>query len=299
VTSNSRVLSGGLFVIGTLSSMAVLAQGGPSGLHTPAGIMWMRGAGPPGAVAINPFVTPPANPNYIPYNGGKVIPYPRVYAFWWGNPSDFPPDTRDGIVDFFHIVNGTPYLNLLNQYLFGKEAYVHFAGNVFDYSAPPAQDPPTSEVVAEVYNVLTANGLKPDPTAFYAVYTSNFPPQNYYCAFHDIGTAPDGTVVHVMFIPNAENLPACWVQPPELSCNAHSNGLQAGVNSTAHELFETITDPNIDAWVNLSPSNLYNEIGDPCNFVYKHCVGLADGSKWQIQEIWSDRAEACRQTADE
>jgi len=297
MTSNRRVLSAGLFLIGTLSSMAVVAQSGPNGLHNPAGIMWMRGAAPPGATSIGPFTA--ISINNVPYNGGAVFPHPNVYAFWWGNSSDFPSDTRDGIDDFFHIVNGTAYIDLLNQYLFGQSPYVRFAGNVFDRSAPPTQDAPTSEVVLEVYNVLLASGLRPDPTAIYAVYTSDFPNENYYCAWHDVGTAPDGTLIHVMFVPNSQNQPLCWVQPPELSCNTHSNGLQAAMNSTAHELFETITDPNTNAWVNLSPSNPYNEIGDPCNFVYRHCVGLSDGTKWQLQMMWSDKAQACKQTAGE
>jgi hypothetical protein len=247
--------------------------------------MPMRGASPNAAAS--------TNPNNIPYLGGAVFPHPLVYAFWWGNPTDFPLDTHDGINHFFRALDGSAYMDLPNQYLFGKEANIHFGGNVYDYSAPPAQDPPTTEIVAEVCSVLQAHGMKPDPTALYAVYTSNFPPQNVYCAFHDIGACPDGTMMHVMFMPNAENLSACWVQPPELSCNSKSNGLQAAANSTAHELMESITDPNIDAWVNIPAG--YNEIGDPCNFLYKRCVNLSDGSKWQLQMIWSDKVEACRQ----
>jgi hypothetical protein len=62
-----------------------------------------------------------------------------------------------------------------------------------------------------------------------------------------------------------------------LSCNSESNGLQAAANSTAHELMESITDPNRDAWVDLT-GNVGNEIGDPCNFTYKRCVHLSDDS---------------------
>jgi hypothetical protein len=250
-----------------------------------AAVMSMHGASQNAAVA--------TNPNNIPYNGGKVSPHPLVYAFWWGKPTDFPLDTHDGINHFFRVLNGTAYMDLPNQYLFGKEAFVRFGGNIYDYSAPPTQDPPTSEVVGEICSVLQTNGMKPDPAAFYAVYVSNFPNENYYCAFHDLYPCADGTMVHVMYIPNSNDQPLCWVQPPELSCNTKSNGLQAAANSTAHELMEMITDPNLDAWVNIPAG--YNEIGDPCNFTYKRCVYLNDGSKWQLQEEWSDKVEACRQ----
>ena len=74
-------------------------QAASSSYHRP-GIHYQRGAGPASAT----------NPLNIPYSGGAVFQHPKVYAFWWGNPNDFPSDTQDGIDDFFHIVNGTPYL---------------------------------------------------------------------------------------------------------------------------------------------------------------------------------------------
>lgn len=71
-----------------------------------------------------------------------------------------------------------------------RVASVRFGSNLYDYSAPPTQDPSTIEIVTEVYNVLAANGVKPDPNALCAVYTSNFPNENYYCAFHDLAPSP-------------------------------------------------------------------------------------------------------------
>jgi hypothetical protein len=283
--SLGRVLLGAALLLGVaLWTVGYAGQAASNGQHR-SGIHSMRGAG----------LVAATNPLNIPYLGGAVFPHPKVYAIWWGNPADFPPDTQDGIDNFFRILNETPYLALANQYLFGKSAHVRFGGNLYDYSAPPTQDPSTTEIVTEVYNILSAQGVKPDPTAFYAVYTSNFPNEGYYCAFHGPAPSPDGTMIHVMFIPNSENQPACWVQPPELSCNSRSNGLQAAANATAHELMESITDPNIDAWVNMPAG--YNEIGDPCNFTYKRCVNLSDGSQWQLQEIWSNRVSACVQGA--
>jgi hypothetical protein len=236
------------------------------------------------------------NPNNIPYNGGPVLPHPTLYAFWWGNPSDFPHDTHDGIVGFFHALDGSAYMDLPNQYLFGKEANVRFGGNLYDYSAPPlVPDAIDAQgnfaVTPALCNALQTNGLKPDPNAIYVINTSNFPNENYYCAWHGWDNCPDGTIIQIVYIPNSQDQPLCWVQPPELSCNHHSNGLQAAANSTAHELMETITDPLLTAWVDSTG----NEIADQCAFTYKRCVNLSDGSKWQLQEIWSDKVEACRQ----
>jgi hypothetical protein len=257
-----------------------------------AEIMPMRGAKQSSAVNAAPAAA--SNPLNIPYLGGAVFANATTYAVWWGNPGDFAADERDGIDDILRYgFEGSPYLALADQYLFGRKAKTHFGGNLFDSSAPPTQDPPTSEIVTEVYNVLVDNGQKPDPSALYMVFTSNFPPQNNYCAFHDVGTGPDGTAIHVIFVPNAQNVSPCWVQPPELSCNHHSNGLQAAANSVAHELMESITDPNLDAWTTTDG----NEIGDPCNFTYKRCITLADESVWQLQMIWSNKVSACVQGA--
>jgi hypothetical protein len=276
------ILSAGLLWAASLWGATAVAQMTPASEH--AVVMPMRGAAPSAAR--------PNNPANMTYQGGPVFPHPTVYAMWWGNPADFPPDTHDGINHWFRVLNDTAYLALANQYMFGKEASVQFGGNLYDYSPPPTLDVPSTDIVAEVASVLKANGMKIDPHALYTVFTSNFPNEQYYCAYHDYVPAPDGTMVHVMYIPNSNNQPLCWVQPPELSCNTRSNGLQAAANATAHELMESMTDPDIDAWYNLT---LGIEVGDPCSFTYKRCVYLNDGSRWQLQMIWSNKAGACRQ----
>jgi len=268
-------------------------QAEPSSPNRPAGIMPKRDAIP--RPSVNAAASAAPNPLNIPYLGGPVLPKTTVYAIWWGNPADFASDERDGIDDILEDgFEGSPYLALANQYLFGQKAHVRFGGNLFDHSAPPTQDQPTSVFVTEVYNVLIENGEKPDPTAVYAIYASSSATPFPYCANHDYGIGPDGTAIHFFFVPNASDEPLCWVQPPELSCNHHSNGLQAAANSTAHELMESITDPNSDAWVSLPT---YNEIGDPCNFTYKRCVTLTNETVWQLQMIWSNKVSACVQGA--
>jgi hypothetical protein len=270
-----------------LAAAAAIAQAAPASEHRPQ-YLYMRGVNSTAA---------PSNPQNMEYHGGAVFASSKTYAIWWGEPSDFSRDDRDGIDDILQDgFEGSVYLAIVNQYLFGKKAHTRFGGNFFDHSAPPTQDPPTTEIVAEVYKVLSNYGVTPDPTAIYSVYTSNFPNQNYYCAFHDYGTSPDGTLIHVIYVPNirgsAVAIAGCAVAPPDLSCNSHSVATQAAANSTAHELLESITDPNNDAWWNVE---FNNEIGDPCNFTYKRCVNLSNGTKWQLQEIWSNKAGACRQ----
>jgi hypothetical protein len=277
--SLKRILLSIAVLLPPVGLLAVGSGGQVSSGNQHRGIHYMRGAGPTAAT----------NPQNVEYHGGPVLTTSTTYAIWWGKPSDFSPGEREEIDDFLQGLDGSAYLDIADQYLFGKPARAHFGSNLFDGSAPPSQDPPTTEIVAEVYKVLTNNGLKPSPTAIYMVYSSNFPPQNLYCAYHDFAPGPDGTNIHVVFVPNAAapSAPpgACYVAPPDLSCNNRPVGTQAAANSSAHEIMESITDPNNDAWYNVE---FNNEIGDLGNFTYKRCVNLTNGV-WQLQEIWSNQ----------
>ena len=267
-------------------------QAEPSSPNRPAGVMPKRDSNP--RPSVNAAASAASNPLNIPYLGGSVLPNPIVYALWWGDPAAFPADERDGIDDILQNgFEGSVYLTLADQYLFGQKAHISFGGNLFDRSTPPARVLSNDEIVAEVCKVLHNKGLKPDPAALYSVYPTTSTTLYPYCAEHLNGPCPDGTNIHFTFVPNSSDEPLCWVQPPELNCNQHSDGLEAAANSTAHELMESITDPNSDAWTTSDG----NEIGDPCNFVYKRCVNLANETVWQLQMIWSNKVSACVQGA--
>jgi hypothetical protein len=75
------------------------------------------------------------------YHGGTVLPSPTTYAIWWGKPSDFPSDERQKIDELLEGLDGSAYLAIADQYMLGQKAHTHFGGNLFDDSAPPAQDP--------------------------------------------------------------------------------------------------------------------------------------------------------------
>jgi len=64
------------------------------------------------------------------------------------------------------------------------------------------------------------------------------------------------------------------------------------IDFTAHEVLETITDPNFNGW--FAPNG--NEVGDSCDFVFQTGVPM-NNDKWRIQEIWSNQAKGCVQGA--
>lgn len=107
--------------------------------------------------------------------------------------------------------------------------------------------------------------------------------------FSDIG--------HVLFsVEPYQNVPGCQAAPPD------PNGiLQDSTDSVlAHELIETITDPDIDAWI--SDSSLITsgaEIGDLCeptgnsNAQFLDSIVWLDGIKYEIQLMYSNHYHAC------
>lgn len=302
------ILVGVLAAIGAWSelnaqsaSIQASAAGGPQATGSPrrpGGIIPMRGAKPNAAAAMSPAAT--SNPLNMVFNGGAVQPDSNIYAFWWGMPSDFPPDARAGLDNFLQGLDGTNYLDIADQYMFGMDAHTHFGGDLFDYSAPPLEPVDLStfsfiSVASEICGVLKANAQRPDPLGLYVVYSSNFPNQNYYCAIHGSDTCADGTVLNVAYVPNMTPQPLCQINlEPLITPNRQSEPTRAMASASAHEIMEAITDPNLDAWY--SPVT-GNEVGDPCSYEFQSPVPLKNG-RWKLQEIWSNAVGGCVQGAD-
>jgi hypothetical protein len=257
----------------------------------------MRGAKPNAAAAMSPAAA--SNPLNMLYNGGAVQPDSNIYAFWWGMPSDFPPDARAGLDSFLQGLDGTNYLDIADEYMFGVDAHTHFGGDLFDYSAPPLEPVDLTtfsfiNVASEICGVLKANGQKPDPLGLYVVYSSNYPIQNYYCAIHGPDTCADGTVLNVAYVPNLTTQPTCSSNfEPLITPNRQSEPTRAMASASAHEIMEAITDPNLDAWY--SPVT-GDEVADPCSYEFQTQVPLTNG-RWKLQEIWSNAAGGCVQGA--
>jgi hypothetical protein len=256
--------------------------------HRP-GVQYMRGAAAAAAA-------PASSQLNMVYHGGTVLPSPTTYAIWWGKPSDFPSDAQEKLDELLEGLDGSPYLAIADQYMLGEKAHTHFGGNLFDDSAPTAQTDPfaiDADVNNEVAKVLQQYGMKPDPNAVYNVFTSNFPNQTLFCAFHDYNPAPDGTLINYAYLPNMTNIPGCRFQDdPFIARNPISQGTRDVASATAHEFMETVTDVYFDAWHDAN----FSEVGDTCAFLALSGVPL-ESSKWELQPIWSNQVSGCAQGA--
>jgi hypothetical protein len=224
-------------------------------------------------------------------HGGKVLAASHVYTIWWGDQAAFPSDARTGIAAMFEGMNGTSFLGIGKQYMHGSQISTAYVSSYEDSSSsPPSRGPQTATIVNEACSVINANGLTPDTTALYLVYTSNFPGGHVnFCAWHDHGTC-NGVDIQVAYMPNTTGMAGC--DPGDLyGCNTYSQGTRSLANVSSHEYMEAITDPDISAWYDSSGS----EIGDKCAWQFQSCVLLAGGAKWQLQKEWDNASSGCLQ----
>jgi hypothetical protein len=289
-----RILLAAAVLLPAIALLAVRAQAqaAPGTRPHRPGVQYMRGAAAAAAAPESP------QPN-LTYFGGPVFPNTTTYAIWWGKPSDFPSDAREKLDDFLEGLDGSAYLAIADQYMLGEKTHTHFGGNLFDASAPTAQTDIfaiDADVNNEVAKVLQQYGMKPDPLAVYMVYTTNFPHFNNlidlaFCAFHDANFAPDGTIINYAYLPNPAGISTCgFYEDPFIARNPISKGVGDLASATAHEFMETITDAEFDGWHDPN----FVEVGDPCAYQTLSGVPL-EGSKWQLQTIWSNQVSGCVQ----
>ena len=159
----------------------------------------------------------------------------------------------------------------------------------FDSSTPPKKVSASTlgSEVAKVY------GGQLDPAGIYFVYTSNFPSGGGFCAWHDF-TPVNGQDVAVAYMPNTTGVAGCD-SGNQYGDPSHSQGLSSLANVTAHEFMEAVTDTwpaqGSLAWVDGSGS----EIGDKCAWQFAGPVTLSNGTRWQLQEEWSNAISGCAQ----
>jgi hypothetical protein len=252
--------------------------------------------------------------NGIEYNGGPVMLGPHnVYFIWYGNFSGnsaltILPDLINGFGGSQYFNTNTTYgdvsANIANS--------VTMAGAVFDnYSQGTALNATTfSNLINATLNSgkvpVDSNGIyfvltSPDVTLNFPPATPGGPPQGFctaFCGFHTSGTV--GTInpidIKVAFV--GDPATQCPARPGQPGCSAQAlspngnEGADAMANVMAHELNETITDPDGNAWFH---TNTAGEVGDLCNFQFgntftalngAHANVVLSGRQFLIQSNW-------------
>ena len=218
-------------------------------------------------------------------HGGPVLASANIYVIYWGDPSDFPADFSDGLSKFYQGFSNSSYSNVLTQYLRGAPPpSVTLAGSASDTSPAPTRPPKLKRVVKEACTFAQGNV---DPNGIYVVAASEAPNDANFCAWHRVGNCKGSKIV-VVYLPNVNS--ACRITTT--SANNYSANTQSMVNYAAHELAESMTDPQINAWLD----SRGREVADKCETKFAAPVTLSNGSVWKLQELWSNGKGKCLQT---
>jgi hypothetical protein len=212
----------------------------------------------------------------ILYHGGPVMGgTSHVYVIWYGS---WAPAAVSVVEGFVGAVGPSPYFAINAGYKDSKGAHPEgatLAGSTTDaYSRGKAVA--QADIVAIVSTAITAKKLPLDANGVYFVLTSADVTQTgfctKFCGWHTY--VPIGGVnVKYSFIGDASKQcpQSCGVRTP--SPNAQP-GADALINVLAHELDESVTDPQLNAFYDAAG----NENGDKCAWTFGTTHTTASGA---------------------
>ena len=280
------------------------------------------------AVASAPDSGGPRYPADLQYLGGPVVVSMESHAIYlnpngsctvarcWGNPTGFLRNL--GKSDFIHVVDQYTGSTVNNRYRVAEKS------TNINYT-PPATPLGDNDILALVHAVVVARSdddhgfatgygneyhvflppgqdecfNNPDGTLSGVCYSPDNPATFFFCAYH--GSADFKDIGHVLYsVEPFQNADGCNVRP------GTPNGPLADAtnNSLSHETFETITDPDGDAWINIFTNVLFGaEIGDECSFLAVDATGNIVGfdpsnvtlndKNYAVQPEYDNFAHAC------
>ena len=244
---------------------------------------------------------PPFSINNVMYLQGPVMdqPNPTINILWYGDWSQYGA-AQKVILDFLKDLKGTPYWNIPHgwkatpQNTLGFETGLPMPGRVstgfryggsYDdhYSRGRAL---TVRDVAMIVDIATSNNVlnvadPNDPNSIWLVLPSpDVSDDSGFCGYHDL-LFPflDGGVgtAKYAFVATRQTV-AGGCAPANRVVSPNDNPMaDAMANIIAHELAETLTDPNpiFTAWTSLS---FPGEIADHCNFRFGPTYRTANGA---------------------
>ncbi|MGC2697039.1 MAG: hypothetical protein WA738_14740 [Candidatus Angelobacter sp.] len=269
----TRVASAFLFVILAVNFMAAqkpLHNAGdgddtPDGKHGKSGQVSAVVPGPVGQTVVTG--------NGINYHGGPVLKGNPVkyYIIWYGNWAGTGSNTAATVSLVEHFIStlgGTAIEKVATTYgdtTGNVSGNVSFGGHTFVNTTTNLTD---TRLRTTVSNALTSGALPTDANGVYFVLsssnineTSGFCTQ--YCGFHTRSTL-NGVDIKYSFVGNPDRCPSgCEIQ--STGPNSPSTGVGGAdglINVFSHEQFESITDPDLNAWFDASGQ----EDSDKCNF---------------------------------
>jgi len=255
----------------------------------------------------------------ILWNGGPVLNQKTIplYVIYYG--AGFPGKTQDIVNKFLGGLGGTPQFQVNSTYcpyqttdcsrhspISGALTFSESANIFVDPAASQGTSINSGGVAKILRYALSSSTPKhlppPDDGAMYIVITApNIRASGFctsFCAYHTRSTTVvSGHVIHYAFVPEpSSKCTACDgnFAMGETVTPTGDTGADEMVDSIMHELSETATDPDLNAWLTSSGA----ENGDLCNYNYGTPLGHApngatynatwNGYYYLIQLIWKN-----------
>ena len=241
--------------------------------------MSTRGHGPQGVpgAARNQAPKKTAS-NGINYHGGPVLDAGvHVYLIWYGNWSG---DTAGTILPtLVSGLSGSPYYNINTTYYDSANRRVPnsvtLSGQTTDSYSQGSTNLSDNSINAVVASAISSHRLPSDPAGLYFVLTSvDVTKQGFltsYCGWHTHATI-GGADIKYAFVGNPGSNGACSMQT---SVSPNNNvGADAMASIVAHELEETATDPDLNAWWDVRGY----ENADKCAWTFGTTYTVGNGS---------------------
>lgn len=220
--------------------------------------------------------------NGISYHGGPVITGTKnVYYIWYGNWTGNSANTI--LTNLAQNIGGSSYFNINTTYHDGSGTPVSnsvgYKGSATDnYSQGKSLS--DAGVQAVVSRAISNGSLPKDTSGVYFVLTSADVNEtsgfcSYYCGWHTNGTIA-GSDIRYAFIGNPDRCPsACEAQSSSPNGNPGADGMASII---AHELEETATDPDGNAWYD----SRGQENADKCAWTFGSTLTAANGSQYNL-----------------
>ena len=258
--SHSRrrmALAAASLVASTLAWLGAPASADPPEINHRPHMLPIRGGGPPNhQPEAPPAGAAPARGNGIDYHGGPVMTNPAtVHIVWYGDWTSGNGSDKQAILTHFLLnVGGSPYYRINTTYTNGSKVpvpnSVTLGAQTTDVGSAGLTNLNDAAIQTIVSSAVTSGTLPKSADAVYFVLTGpNVTKQGFltsYCGWHTHATM-GGTDIKFSFVGDASaNLSACAAQT-----TGSPNGNPAAdamVSVIAHELEETTTDPDLNAW---------------------------------------------------
>jgi hypothetical protein len=277
-----RVLVGG-FLVSLAGCTDPADEGGPfrqeSAVKSPDVQPNGRGIGTMNKFEKGEAGKPAPGNNGIQYHGGPILlGTAHVYYIWYGNWTGNSAQTI--LTDLASSIGGSPYYNINTTYTNGagqavsnSVAYVSSTSDAYS-SGTSLTD---SQILGVVKSAITSAALPLDANGVYFVLTSadvtassGFCTQ--YCGWHTHGTI-NSTDIKYAFIGNPDRCPSsCAAQTAGPNGNAGADGMASII---AHELEETSSDPDLNAWYDKRGA----ENADKCAWTFGTTYTSANGAQ--------------------